>query len=99
MRSQVSGKREVELKCLSSVGKIPLMGLLAFPFMGQGRDPGYKSEGERGKEKERSDGVDSPGATPPSGRVLRVLQTTMEARACCGYVRLRRYRRASLFWS
>jgi hypothetical protein len=62
----------VELKYLSLVEKkIPLVGCLAFSFIGQGKDSGYK--GERGKKAERNDKVDSPGAAPsfPRGAVLR----------------------------
>jgi hypothetical protein len=44
----------VELKCLLLVEKrIPLIGRPAFPFIGHGKDPGYKNERERREEREK----------------------------------------------
>jgi hypothetical protein len=42
MSSKVSSESEVELKCFRMIEReIPLMGRLAFPFTGQGKDLGY----------------------------------------------------------
>jgi hypothetical protein len=53
MSSQVSGERKVELKYLSFVErKVPVMGRPAFPFIGQGKDPWYKSKREGKEDRE-----------------------------------------------
>jgi hypothetical protein len=82
MSSLVSGEHKVELKYLSFVErKVPLMGRPAFPFIGQGKDPWYKSEREKGRKIKRKEGREerwsgqprSCAVLPSHGRVLRVL--------------------------
>jgi hypothetical protein len=76
------------------------MAHLAFLFIDQGKDPWYKSEREKRRKREMMEETAWELRRPfPCRWVLWVLQTTMEARACCGYVRLRRYRRAPPFCS
>ena len=61
MSSQVSGESEVELKCFSVVEKrIPLLGRLAFPLIGQGKDLGTQE-----REREIEKGI-APGLCCPS---------------------------------
>jgi hypothetical protein len=76
---------------------------LAFPFIGQGKDPGYTTEREKEeKKKEKKQRRRQPQAYAAlllRGCVLQVLQMTMKVCACCGYVHLWRYRRSSPSWT
>jgi hypothetical protein len=54
-RSQVSGVREVELKCLSveNLESLAQMGHPVFPFIYQGKDLGYTRERERKRKRRK----------------------------------------------